>query len=192
MFSSLIQHLKWNWFYHNSQEFWEEEEREQCNLSNIIVQINNSIMYAKRVLQYMQRYYSASARELARLVGICQAPVIQHFSETISGSTTIRCFEQESRFNDIHMKLIDRYSQPRLYSASAIEWLAFRLDILSITTFAFCLVSLISFPNSITAPGKYFGLHTFTSHIYITLYNIRHKTSFLSYFNFVFVKALRD
>ncbi|KAG4925848.1 hypothetical protein JHK87_051388 [Glycine soja] len=99
------------------------------------------------------RYYSASARELARLVGICQAPVIQHFSETISGSTTIRCFEQESRFNDIHMKLIDRYSQPRLYSASAIEWLAFRLDILSITTFAFCLVSLISFPNSITAPG---------------------------------------
>ncbi|KAL2959006.1 hypothetical protein AAZX31_18G243200 [Glycine max] len=102
---------------------------------------------------WYQRYYSASARELARLVGICQAPVIQHFSETISGSTTIRCFEQESRFNDIHMKLIDRYSQPRLYSASAIEWLAFRLDILSITTFAFCLVSLISFPNSITAPG---------------------------------------
>ncbi|XP_014518631.1 ABC transporter C family member 3 isoform X2 [Vigna radiata var. radiata] len=102
---------------------------------------------------WYQRYYSASARELARLVGTCQAPVIQHFSETISGSTTIKCFEQESRFNDINMKLIDRYSQPKLYSAAAIEWLNFRLDILSTLTFAFCLVFLISFPNSFTAPG---------------------------------------
>ncbi|RDX74677.1 ABC transporter C family member 3, partial [Mucuna pruriens] len=102
---------------------------------------------------WYQRYYSASARELARLVGTCQAPVIQHFSETISGSTTIRCFEHESRFNDINMKLIDRCSQPRLYSASAMEWLSFRLDILSTIVFSFCLVFLISFPNSITAPG---------------------------------------
>ncbi|KAK7258814.1 hypothetical protein RIF29_24401 [Crotalaria pallida] len=102
---------------------------------------------------WCQRYYSSSARELARLVGICEAPVIQHFSETISGSTTIRCFEQESRFNDINMRLIDRYSQPKLYSASAMEWLSFRLDILSSITFAFCLVFLISFPNSVTVPG---------------------------------------
>uniref|UniRef100_A0A0R0KNQ6 ABC-type xenobiotic transporter n=1 Tax=Glycine max TaxID=3847 RepID=A0A0R0KNQ6_SOYBN len=102
---------------------------------------------------WYQRYYSAPARELARLVGTCQAPVIQHFSETISGSTTIRSFEQESRFNDINMKLIDRYSQPKLYSAIAIEWLNFRLDILSTLTFASCLVFLISFPNSMTDPG---------------------------------------
>ncbi|KAK7305217.1 hypothetical protein VNO77_43118 [Canavalia gladiata] len=102
---------------------------------------------------WYQRYYSASARELARLVGTCQAPVIQHFSETISGSTTIRSFEQESRFNDINIKLIDRYSQPKLYSATAMEWLSFRLAILSTLTFAFCLVFLISFPNSFTTPG---------------------------------------
>ncbi|KAK7340587.1 hypothetical protein VNO77_21294 [Canavalia gladiata] len=102
---------------------------------------------------WYQRYYSASAQQLTRLVGICQAPVIQHFSETISGSTTIRCFEQESRFNDMNMKLIDRYSQPRLYSDNAMEWLSFRLDILSSVIFTFCLVFLISFPNSIAAPG---------------------------------------
>lgn len=111
-------------------------------------------MLSNRVLLYVQRYYAASARELARLVGICQAPVIQHFSETISGSTTIRSFEQESRFNEINMKLIEKYSQPKLYSASAMEWLSFRLDILSSTMFAFCLVFLISFPSSIADPGE--------------------------------------
>ncbi|KAL2322777.1 hypothetical protein Fmac_027156 [Flemingia macrophylla] len=34
-----------------------------------------------------------------------------------------------------------------------MEWLNFRLDILSTLTFAFCLVFLISFPNSVIAPG---------------------------------------
>lgn len=102
---------------------------------------------------WYQRYYSASARELARLTGICQAPVIQHFSETISGSTTIRSFEQESRFHEMNMQLIDKYSQPKLYSASAMEWLTFRLDLLSSIVFAFCLVFLVSFPSSIADPS---------------------------------------
>ena len=127
----------------------------------------------------MQRYYSASARELARLVGTCQAPVIQHFSETISGSTTIRMFEQESRFIDINMKMIDRYSQPNLYSATAIEWLNFRLDILSTLTFACCLVFLISFPSSMTAPGVYFKRHKLTSH---TLFLMTLNTKLYSFF----------
>ncbi|CAI8596699.1 unnamed protein product [Vicia faba] len=102
---------------------------------------------------WFQRYYSASARELARLIGICQAPVIQHFSETISGSTTIRSFEQESRFNEMNMQLIDKYSQPKLYSASAMQWLDLRLDLLSFTIFAFFLILLVSFPSSIADPS---------------------------------------
>ncbi|PNX80441.1 ABC transporter C family member 3-like protein, partial [Trifolium pratense] len=49
----------------------------------------------------------------------------------------------------MNMQLIDKYSQPKLYSASAMEWLSFRLDLLSITVFAFCMVFLVSFPSSI-------------------------------------------
>ncbi|KAJ0428175.1 putative ABC-type xenobiotic transporter [Helianthus annuus] len=44
---------------------------------------------------WVQQYYIPSARELARFVGVCKAPVIQHFFETISGSTTIRSFDQK-------------------------------------------------------------------------------------------------
>ncbi|KAJ0728204.1 putative ABC-type xenobiotic transporter [Helianthus annuus] len=46
---------------------------------------------------WLQQYYIPSARELARLVGVCKAPVIQHFSETISGSTTIRSFDKKTQ-----------------------------------------------------------------------------------------------
>ncbi|KAJ7963668.1 ABC transporter C family member 3 [Quillaja saponaria] len=98
---------------------------------------------------WYQQYYLPSARELARLVGVCKSPVIQHFAETISGSTTIRSFDQESRFQNTNMKLMDGYSRPKFNIASAMEWLCFRLDMLSSITFAFSLIFLISIPNGI-------------------------------------------
>ncbi|XP_061990937.1 ABC transporter C family member 3-like [Rosa rugosa] len=102
---------------------------------------------------WYQQYYIPSARELARLVGVCKAPVIQHFAETISGSTTIRSFDQESRFRDTNMKLMDGYGRPKFYTAGAMEWLCFRLDVLSSITFAFCLIFLISVPEGVIDPG---------------------------------------
>jgi ATP-binding cassette subfamily C (CFTR/MRP) protein 2 len=102
----------------------------------------------------MQQYYIPSARELSRLVGVCKAPVIQHFSETISGSTTIRSFDEESRFSDTNMKLIDAYSRPRFHTAGAMQWLSFRLDMLSSITFLFSLVFLISVPEGVIDPSK--------------------------------------
>ncbi|KAM7251498.1 hypothetical protein ACFE04_023381 [Oxalis oulophora] len=73
---------------------------------------------------WYQQYYLPSARELSRLIGVYKAPVIQHFSETISGSTTIRSFDQESRFRDTNMRLMDGYSRPKFHVAGAIEWLS--------------------------------------------------------------------
>ncbi|KAK9275695.1 hypothetical protein L1049_022962 [Liquidambar formosana] len=101
---------------------------------------------------WYQRYYIPSARELSRLVGVCKAPAIQHFAETISGSATIRSFDKESRFRDTNMKLVDEYSRPKFHIAGAMEWLCFRLDLLSHITFAFSLVLLISVPEGLIDP----------------------------------------
>ena len=106
----------------------------------------------KRIIT--QQYYIPSARELTRLVGVCKAPVIQHFAETISGSTTIRGFDEESRFSNTNMKLIDAYSRPRFHTSGAMQWLSFRLDMLSSITFFFSLVLLISVPEGVIDPGK--------------------------------------
>jgi ABC-type multidrug transport system fused ATPase/permease subunit len=100
----------------------------------------------------MQRYYIPSARELSRLVGVCKAPVIQHFSETISGAATIRSFDQQSRFQETNMIVTDAYSRPKFHAAAAMEWLCFRLDMFSSITFAFSLLFLVSFPKGID-PG---------------------------------------
>ncbi|KAK4278336.1 hypothetical protein QN277_016194 [Acacia crassicarpa] len=102
---------------------------------------------------WYQQYYLPSARELSRLIGVCEAPVIQHFAETISGTTTIRSFDQESRFKETNMKLMDGYSRPKFNSAAAMEWLCFRLDMLSSITFVFSLIFLIFMPRGVIDPG---------------------------------------
>ncbi|CAN1230677.1 ABC transporter C family member 3 [Linum grandiflorum] len=96
---------------------------------------------------WYQQYYIPAARELSRLVGVCKAPLIQHFAETISGATTIRSFDQQPRFQHTSLKLTDAYSRPQFHSAGAMEWLCFRLDLFSSIVFAFSLFFLISFPG---------------------------------------------
>nr|QEY08336.1 ATP-binding cassette sub-family C member 3b [Crocus sativus] len=102
---------------------------------------------------WYQQYYIDTARELARLIGVCKAPIIQHFAESLSGSMTIRSFNQETRFVSTNFRLSDEYSRPKFHSAAAMEWLCFRLDMLSSITFAFSLIFLISIPKGLIDPG---------------------------------------
>ncbi|CAI8586992.1 unnamed protein product [Vicia faba] len=102
---------------------------------------------------YYQRFYLPSARELSRLCGVCKAPIIQHFAETISGTSTIRSFDQQSRFHAANMKLTDGYSRPKFNIAAAMEWLCIRLDMMSSITFVSSLMFLISIPPGIINPG---------------------------------------
>ncbi|XP_043706475.1 ABC transporter C family member 3-like isoform X2 [Telopea speciosissima] len=102
---------------------------------------------------WYQQYYTSAARELSRLIGVCQAPIIQHYAESSLGSTTIRGFDQEERFMDTNLKLVDGYSRPKFYFSGAMEWLCFRMDILASITYAFSLVFLISMPKGVLSPG---------------------------------------
>ncbi|EEF29343.1 multidrug resistance-associated protein 2, 6 (mrp2, 6), abc-transoprter, putative [Ricinus communis] len=60
-----------------------------------------------------------TATELSRLEGLSKAPIFQHFSETISGST-IRSFDQQSRFQKTNMKLMDSFSRSKFQIAGAV------------------------------------------------------------------------
>jgi len=102
---------------------------------------------------WYQRYYIDTARELQRLVGVCKAPIILHFAESITGSTTIRSFGKENQFVETNSHLMDAYSQPKFYNMGAMGWLCFRLDALSSLIFAFSLIFLINLPTGLIDPG---------------------------------------
>ncbi|XP_010269959.1 PREDICTED: putative ABC transporter C family member 15 isoform X2 [Nelumbo nucifera] len=102
---------------------------------------------------WYQRYYTPTARELARLDGIQRAPILHHFAESLAGAATIRAFDQEDRFIEANLSLIDNHSRPWFHNVSAMEWLSFRLNILSNFVFAFSLVLLVSLPEGIINPS---------------------------------------
>ncbi|KAJ1685309.1 hypothetical protein LUZ63_016699 [Rhynchospora breviuscula] len=100
-----------------------------------------------------QRYYIKTAREMSRIVEVCRAPIVQQFSESLTGSTTIRSFGKELDFKGRNGRLMDDYSRPSFYEAAAMEWLSLRLEMLSSLIFAFCLVFLVTIPAHLINQG---------------------------------------
>uniref|UniRef100_A0A2N9IZZ9 ABC-type xenobiotic transporter n=1 Tax=Fagus sylvatica TaxID=28930 RepID=A0A2N9IZZ9_FAGSY len=101
---------------------------------------------------WYQQYYIPTARELARLAGIERAPILHHFAESLSGAATIRAFDQGDRFIDGNIGLVDNHSRPWFHNVSAMEWLSFRLNLLSNFVFAFSLFLLVTLPEGVINP----------------------------------------
>ncbi|KAH1083753.1 hypothetical protein J1N35_023514 [Gossypium stocksii] len=118
-----------------------------------IIAVISQVAWNAHKFVISQQYYISFARELLRLVGVCKAPILQNFTETILGATTIKSFDQEKRFQDTNMALTDLYSRLKFHVAGAIEWLFFRLDLLSSVTFTFSLFILISIPVGVIHPA---------------------------------------
>ncbi|GLJ46577.1 hypothetical protein SUGI_0981600 [Cryptomeria japonica] len=105
------------------------------------------------IIVWYQRYYIETARELARLVGVQKAPIINHFAESISGASTIRAFDQEGHFINTNLTLLDDYSRVRFHSSASQEWLGLRMNLLSNFIFSSCLLFLLNFPKGAVDPS---------------------------------------
>ncbi|KAK7359418.1 hypothetical protein VNO77_01378 [Canavalia gladiata] len=102
---------------------------------------------------WYQAYYITTARELARMVGIRKAPILHHFSESIAGAATIRCFNQEQIFLTKVRVLIDDYSRVAFHNFATMEWLSVRINFLFNLVFYFVLVILVTLPRSTIDPS---------------------------------------
>ncbi|GMH20772.1 hypothetical protein Nepgr_022614 [Nepenthes gracilis] len=100
-----------------------------------------------------QAYYITTARELARMIGVRKAPILHHFSETITGLLTIRCFNQEGRFCMKILSLVDDYSRVAFHNSAAMEWLSVRINFLFNLVFLIVLVILVTMPRSAIDPS---------------------------------------
>ncbi|XP_020403749.1 putative ABC transporter C family member 15 isoform X2 [Zea mays] len=100
-----------------------------------------------------RRYYIPTARELARLSQIQRAPILHHFAESLAGASSIRAYAQKDRFRKANLGLVDNHSRPWFHNVSAMEWLSFRLNMLSNFVFAFSLTLLVSLPEGFINPS---------------------------------------
>ncbi|KAK3131734.1 hypothetical protein QOZ80_6AG0510650 [Eleusine coracana subsp. coracana] len=100
-----------------------------------------------------QRYYIPTARELARLTQIQRAPILHHFAESLAGASSIRAYGQKERFRKANLGLVDNHSRAWFHIISAVEWLCFRLNMLSNFVYAFSLILLVSLPEGFINPS---------------------------------------
>ncbi|KAG0501022.1 hypothetical protein HPP92_001094 [Vanilla planifolia] len=87
------------------------------------------------------------------MVGIRKSPILQHFSESIAGAPTIRCFNQEARFLAKNHRLIDNYSRISFHNSATMEWLSVRINLLFNLVFFLVLMILVSLPRNTINPS---------------------------------------
>ncbi|KAK9673866.1 hypothetical protein RND81_12G194700 [Saponaria officinalis] len=102
---------------------------------------------------WYQSHSMTTARALSRMVGIRKAPILHHFSESMTGSSTIRCFNQEGRFNEIVVSLVNDYSRVTFHNMATMEWLSLRINSLFNLAFFAVLVILVLLPRSAIDPS---------------------------------------
>ncbi|XP_004247427.2 ABC transporter C family member 4 [Solanum lycopersicum] len=97
-------------------------------------------------------YYLATSRELTRLDSITKAPVIHHFSESISGVMTIRCFRKQEMFSQENVNRVDANLRMDFHNNGSNEWLGFRLELLGSLLLCVSAMFMIILPSSIIKP----------------------------------------
>jgi uncharacterized membrane protein len=74
------------------------------------------------------RYYLATSRELQRLNAVSRSPILSWFSESLTGLSTIRAYNQQAIFTEINERRVDRNQMCYLPSTTVNRWLAVRLE----------------------------------------------------------------
>lgn len=100
-----------------------------------------------------QGYYLSSSRELTRLDSITKAPVIHHFSESITGVMTIRSFRKQDRFSQENVNRVNANLRMDFHNNGSNEWLGFRLELIG--SFILCISAafMVLLPSNIIRPG---------------------------------------
>jgi len=101
----------------------------------------------------LQKFYLATSRELTRLDSITKAPVIHHFSETISGVMTIRSLRKQNAFSQENIDRVNASLRMDFHNNGANEWLGFRLDYMGVVFLCISTLFMIFLPSAIVKPG---------------------------------------
>ncbi|NXC45297.1 MRP7 protein, partial [Penelope pileata] len=102
----------------------------------------------------IQRYYRRTSRELKRLYSLTLSPIYTHFSETLSGLSSIRAMRAAQRFELENQLRLEQNQRCLFASNTAVQWLDIRLQMIGvavITTIAG--IAIIQHQKQLGNPG---------------------------------------
>ncbi|KZV74002.1 hypothetical protein PENSPDRAFT_244681 [Peniophora sp. CONT] len=98
-------------------------------------------------------FYRKSAREIKRLDAILRSSLYAHFSESLSGLSTIRAYGEEERFLQQNKELLDTENRAYYLTVVNQRWLALRLDLMG-TALTFCVSMLTLGTRTSISPAE--------------------------------------
>lgn len=79
---------------------------------------------------YVQKWFRRSSTELQRITSVNNSPIFSDFSQTLSGTSTIRAYGSQNRFFEHCMTSFDSYNASYMLTQLTNAWLGLRLDVL--------------------------------------------------------------
>lgn len=94
---------------------------------------------------FIQKFYVATSRQLKRIESISLSPIYNHFSETITGTSSIRAYGEEIRFSSESESRVDNNQTMTYPSIIANRWLSVFLQIIgSFVVLSACLFAVLA------------------------------------------------
>uniref|UniRef100_A0A803YBS7 ATP binding cassette subfamily C member 10 n=1 Tax=Meleagris gallopavo TaxID=9103 RepID=A0A803YBS7_MELGA len=102
----------------------------------------------------IQRYYRRTSRELKRLYSVTLSPIYTHFSETLSGLSSIRAMRATQRFELENELRLEQNQRCLFASNTAMQWLDIRLQMIGVAVItAIAGIAIIQHQKQIGNPG---------------------------------------
>lgn len=102
----------------------------------------------------IQRYYRRTSRELKRLYSVTLSPIYTHFSETLSGLSSIRAMRATQRFELENELRLEQNQRCLFASNTAMQWLDIRLQMIGVAVItAIAGIAIIQHQKQLGNPG---------------------------------------
>jgi ABC-type multidrug transport system fused ATPase/permease subunit len=101
---------------------------------------------------FIQKKYIRASRELSRLEHISKSPIVNNFTETISGIKTIRCYNAGGKFEGKNEKYLNENVRVGFNNVAMTMWMAAMLDLMSMM-FWVAVVGLLIWDRDNVSPG---------------------------------------
>ncbi|NXD91713.1 MRP7 protein, partial [Chaetorhynchus papuensis] len=103
---------------------------------------------------FIQHYYRFTSRELKRLYSVTLSPIYTHFSETLSGLSSIRAMRATKRFELENQQRLERNQRCLFASNTVMEWLDIRLQMIGVAVVtAIAGIAIIQHQKKLGNPG---------------------------------------
>ena len=97
---------------------------------------------------FIQRFYIPTTRQLKRIESVTRSPIYNHFSETLTGSSTIRAFGDQDRFIKESSDRVNLNNTTYFAGLASNRWLGIRLELIGNFTIFIAALFAIFYRNS--------------------------------------------